>query len=372
MISETTRTPDTPSAAGMDEFGETASSDEARWLAVQERDASQDGSFVFAVATTGIYCRPSCPARRPKRENVRFFADPDAAERAGFRACRRCRPRETDSATVDLVRRACRLIDDWTDGPVRLAALAESLGVSKYHLQRTFRRHLGISPRAYGESLRLARLKAGLRAGDTVTGALYDAGYGSSSRLYEKASSALGMTPGAYRRGGRGARVAYAIVGCPLGRLLVAATELGACVVALGDDDAALEGQLRRELPNAELRRDDAAVRDLVDALLGELRGEGALTEAPLDVAGTAFQREVWTALRQIPIGATRTYADLARSLGRPTAARAVARACATNPVALLVPCHRVVRGDGGLGGYRWGLDRKRALLEAERERANP
>jgi AraC family transcriptional regulator of adaptative response/methylated-DNA-[protein]-cysteine methyltransferase len=342
--------------------------DDTRWRAVAARDGGWDGRFVFAVRTTGVYCRPSCPARRPRRENVVYFTGPDSAEEAGFRPCRRCAPRlaARRDGQLSWVRHVCRHIDESLDGPLTRAQLAAEVGVAPHHLQRTFKRHMGISPREYADARRLERLKTGLRDGQPVTHSLYDAGYGSSSRLYERSNSQLGMTPATYRRGGRGMSLAYTVVDSPLGRLLVAATERGVSAVSLGTSDGALERALRQEYPAAEIRRDDGALSRWVRALLDHLRGSQPHLDLPLDVRATAFQRRVWQELRSIPYGATRSYGDVARAIGRPTAARAVARACATNPAALVIPCHRVVAGDGALGGYRWGSDRKRELLARE------
>ncbi len=352
--------------------------DEERWRAVEARDPQFDGGFVYAVGSTGIYCRQSCPSRRPRRRNVRFYAVPEAAERAGFRACLRCRPRAARArdTRIEAVRRACRFIADHgadgRDGAPTLAALGAHVGLSPHHLQRSFKAAMGITPRQYHDALRLDRLKGLLRNGDHVSGALYEAGYGSSSRLYEKAPSQLGMTPAAYRRGGKGARIAYSIADCPLGRLLVAATARGLCAVRLGDDGGVLEAGLRDEFPAARIARDDAGLGRWVSALVAHLDGRRPHLDLPIDVRATAFQRLVWEALRAIPYGATRSYGEIARAIGRPTATRAVARACATNPVAVVVPCHRVVRADGGLGGYRWGVGRKRALIDSERAASNP
>lgn len=338
------------------------------WRAVLARDARFDGRFVFAVRSTGIYCRPSCPSRRARRAKVLFFALPEAAEQSGFRPCRRCRPREGPrSPQAELVARLCRHIEAHSDGPLTLAELAAQAGIAPHRLLRTFQRVMGITPRQYADALRLRRLKKHLRRGVDVTTALYEAGYGSSSRLYERSNAQLGMTPDAYRRGGRGMRLGYAIARSPLGRLLVAATERGVSAVYLGDSDAPLVAALRKEYSNAEVRRDTNGLSRWVRALLRHLEGRQPRLDLPLDIQATAFQRRVWEALRGIPYGATRSYSQVARSLGRPTAARAVARACATNPVSVVIPCHRVVREDGGLGGYRWGLERKRALLEREK-----
>jgi AraC family transcriptional regulator of adaptative response/methylated-DNA-[protein]-cysteine methyltransferase len=343
-------------------------SDEDRWRAVLAADASQDGAFVYAVRSTGIYCRPSCPSRRPRHEMVRFFEAPEAAQRAGFRACRRCKPddiRATDPQ-VDAVRKACHYIDVHTEGTVTLAELGAAVGLSPHHFQRIFTRVMGISPRAYADARRLGRVKARLKAGDGVAGALYEAGYGSSSRLYERANGQLGMTPATYRRGGQGAAIRYTIARSPLGRLLVAATEKGVCMVCLGDRDDELEDELRREFPAAEIRRDNPALGTWVAALLRHLDGHEPRLELPLDVRATAFQWRVWQALRNIPYGEQRTYGEIAAVLGAPTAARAVGRACATNPVALVVPCHRAVGAQGSLTGYRWGVERKKRLIARE------
>ncbi len=342
---------------------------EMLWRATVDRDAGYDGSFVFGVRTTGIYCRPSCPARRPKKENVVFFDHPEAAERAGFRPCKRCRPREHagPEPRVELVRRACELIDANLENPLTLAEIGGRLYVSPHHLQRVFKRVVGVTPHRYAEARRADRLKARLREGEVVSRALYGAGYGSSSRLYERSSEKLGMTPATYRKGGKDMRIGYAIAECSLGLMLVGATEKGVCAVYLGSFEPELEAELHAEYPAAELRRDDAALRSLLGTLVRHLDGEEPHVDLPLDVRATAFQQRVWEELRSIPRGETRTYGEVARSIGRPAAARAVARACATNPVSVAIPCHRVVRSDGELGGYRWGLERKRALQEGEK-----
>ena len=350
-----------PAAAGADS--------EACWQAVLDRDRSFDGRIVFGVRSTGIYCRPSCPARRPRREQVVFFRIPEAAERAGFRSCRRCRPRNASitDPQVEMVRRACSYIESHFDESPTLDDLSSHAGVSPYHLQRVFKRIAGITPRQYAEATRLDQFKAGVKKGATVTGAMYDAGYGSSSRLYERAPAQLGMTPADYRRAGKGVRITYTIAGCSLGRLLVAGTEKGVCSVRLGDSDDELESTLRSEYSSAEVVRDDAVLRVWVEQILSHLAGRLPHLDLPLDVQATAFQWSVWDKLREIPYGGTRSYSEIAREMGRPTATRAVARACATNPVALVIPCHRVVREDKGLGGYRWGIKRKEKLLEHER-----
>ena len=350
--------------------------EERYWQAVQMRDTNADGLFIYAVRSTGIYCRPTCPSRRPNREQVVFFQLPAAAERAGFRPCRRCRPEEADvrEPQVELVQRACGYIAEQLDRAPTLDDIGRAVGLSPYHLQRTFKRIMGITPRQYADACRLGQLKARLKEGDDVTTALYEAGYSSSSRLYEQAPARLGMTPATYRRGGVGAHIRYAIANSPLGRLLVAATERGVCFVSLGDSDAELTAALVREYPGATLEPDisdelSAAQLGLsgwVQAILQHLRGQQPHLDLPIDIQATAFQWRVWEALRAIPYGDTRSYRAVAEALGQPTAARAVARACATNPVALVIPCHRVVGEDGGLRGYRWGAERKRALLEQE------
>jgi AraC family transcriptional regulator of adaptative response/methylated-DNA-[protein]-cysteine methyltransferase len=337
-----------------------------RWQAVVNRDRSRDGEFVFAVSTTGIYCRPSCPARRPRPENVSFFADSAAAERAGFRACRRCRPKAGLSPQDELVARATTWLDAHVEERVTLPRLAAALGVSPGHLQRTFTRVTGVSPRAYAAARRLEAAKSRLRDGADVTSALHAAGYGSSSRFYAQARSALGMTPTSYKRGGEGMTMNYATSDSAIGRILVAATERGICAVSIGEDDAALEQSLTAEYPRATIRRDDNALRPYLDTVLAHLRDRTPLGALPLDVVGTPFQHEVWQALRAIPAGERRTYGQIATTLGNPNGARAVASACAANPAALVIPCHRVVRGDGGSGGYRWGAERKQALLANE------
>ncbi len=328
------------------------------------RDARQDGRFVFAVRTTGIYCRPSCPSRRPRRDSVEFFPDPRQAERAGYRACLRCKPTEVPSP-VQTVMQARKLLDE-AEGVVTLAELSKRVKVSPFHLQRLFKRATGLSPREYQSAKRMQQVKRGLRKGDDVTTALYDAGFGSPSRLYEKSHQQLGMTPGTYRRGGAGVTVQYAIVPSQLGRMLAATTPRGLCAVRFGESASELEGELRSEFHGATLVRDEAALWPYVGPLLASLRGEHVTVELPLDVRATAFQMKVWEALREIPAGETRSYTEVARAIGDPKAVRAVARACASNPVALAVPCHRVVRSDGELAGYRWGLQRKKKLLKLE------
>jgi len=348
---------------------ETAT-DDARWLAVQRRDAAHDGAFVTAVRTTGIYCRPSCPARTPKRENVRFYASPDSAERAGFRACRRCHPRDPARSEVALAERVCELLRAGGSQMPTLEDLGRAVGVSPFHLQRTFKRVMGVSPRQYAAAQRTQRLKTGLRRTATVTSALYQAGFGSSSRLYEHAPDLLGMTPAAYRNHGRGMRIAYTIVDSPFGRLLAAGTERGIASVAVHEDEAVLVDAMRGEYAAAEIVRDDAAAAPWAAIVLATLRDGAIPADLPLDVRVTAFQARVYAALRQIPAGETRSYSEVASAIGAPKAVRAVARACATNPTPIVVPCHRVVHKDGNVSGFRWGTERKRAILAAERAAA--
>jgi len=346
--------------------------DEQRWRAVLARDAAADGTFVFAVRSTGVYCRPSCPARRPRRDRVRFFREPAQAARAGYRPCRRCRPDAPAGRdeTAALAQRACRFIETHLDEPLSLERLGAALGCGPQQVRRAFARVLGLSPKRYVDACRLDLVKARLRAQAAVTTALYDAGYGSSSRLYERAARRLGMTPAAYRRGGAGATIRYTTVATPLGRLLVGRTDRGVCAVSLGDSDTRHAAALRAEYPAARLLRDSRALAPAVRSILGYLDGREMHLDLPLDIRATAFQGRVWDALRAIPYGTTRSYSDVARAIGRPSAVRAVAQACAANPVPLVIPCHRVIRNNGDLGGYRLGLARKRALLERERTAA--
>ena len=346
---------------------------EAKWQAVATRDARCDGQFVFAVSSTKIYCRPSCPSRRARRERVAFYDSPDAAEQAGFRACLRCHPRNSSVSDpqVELAQRVCRLIDGAGDEPTTLAWLGEETGVSTFHLQRTFKKVMGVTPRQYAEASRVSRFKNAARDGKSITTAMYDAGFGSSSRLYEQAGSQLGMTPATYGKGGRGADIHYAIVECFLGMLLVAATSKGVCSVKLGDSEGALEADLKQEFASAQLHRDERRLNGPIQKVIESLEGKSPHIDLPLDIQATAFQRQVWAQLRAIPSGETFSYSEVARAIGQQKAIRAVARACATNPVALVIPCHRVIREDKSLGGYRWGLVRKKKLLERERGRKN-
>ena len=356
----------------------------AKWAAVLSRDKNADGCFVYAVRSTGIYCKPSCPSRKPLRQNATFFPLPAAAEQKGFRACRRCQPRSArprDTRT-QAVARVCAAIDSHLqtgagaaagttpeDFRLTLKSLSSGAGMGPYQLERAFRSVMGISPRQYADARRMHRLKSKLKKGDDVTTALYDAGFGSSSRLYERAPSHLGMTPATYRQGGAGMKIRYTIAASPLGRLLVGATERGISAVYLGQGDAPLEAALHEEYPRAEITRDRNGMDKWLGQILDHLRGHEPNLDLPTDLQATAFQRRVWQELRRIPYGSTRTYSQVARAIGQPTAVRAVARACATNPVSVVVPCHRVVREDGNLAGYRWGVERKRELLAHEAAR---
>ena len=341
--------------------------DDPRWNAVIARDAARDGEFVFAVSTTGVYCRPSCAARRPRWENVQFFLTPDQAEQAGYRACLRCKPKAiTGNTAADGAKAICRFIEQHLDEPVTLDRLGKEFHQSRFHLQRRFKAVLGITPRKYADSCRLRLLKRNLQSGDNVTTAMYDAGYGSSSRLYERTASQLGMTPDKYRRGAIAASIRYTCADSPLGRMLIAATDRGICSIQFARTDGELIEGLKREFPFATRKTDAGGLQSWVSALLTHMRGEDLDSTLPLDIRATAFQRRVWEYLQSIPFGATQSYSQVAKGIGKPRAARAVARACATNPVAVAIPCHRVVREDGSMGGYRWGIERKKALLAME------
>ncbi len=362
-----------------DELSETR-----RWQAVLDRDRRLDDAFVFGVSSTGIFCRPSCPAKRPRRENVSFFSHALAAEQAGYRACLRCRPKADGSPQSALVRAVCRYIerqvaDPQIEASLTLRVLAKEFRRSPYHLQRTFKSVLGVSPKAYIDAVRLRQVKQNLQAGHSVTTALYAAGYGSSSRLYERTAAQLGMTPEKYRRGAVAAMIRYTIFSCNvagahLGRMLIAATDKGICSIQFGASSARSDEQLQqglmREFPFATRRRDDAGLAQWREDLSRLMTGGGEVNSSsslPLDIRATAFQRRVWEALQNIPRGETRSYSAVAKKIGMPKATRAVARACATNPVAVAIPCHRVIREDGAMGGYRWGIERKEGLLALER-----
>jgi AraC family transcriptional regulator of adaptative response/methylated-DNA-[protein]-cysteine methyltransferase len=336
------------------------------WRATLARDPRADGSFVLAVRSTHIYCRPSCPARRPLRQNVVFFNTQEEAEKQGFRPCLRCRPNETQGAVV-LVERAARLLAGAHEEGLRLKTIAEKLNTTAATLRRAFRQVTKLTPRDLAEALRLERFKKMLRAGTPITDALYETGYGSSSRVYERSNAQLGMTPATYRKGGKGMKIGYSIAKSPLGKVLVAATERGVSAVYLGDSKNKLIAELREEYPRAEISSAAEIFGRWVREIVQRIEGKEPHFDLPLDLQATAFQRRVWQELQRIPRGATRTYSQVARALGRPRAVRAVARACATNPVSIVVPCHRVIRGDGNLAGYRWGLSRKEQLITQER-----
>jgi AraC family transcriptional regulator of adaptative response/methylated-DNA-[protein]-cysteine methyltransferase len=341
--------------------------DEESWKAVIARDPNFDGKLVFAVATTGVYCRPSCAARRPRRENVTFFSRPELAERAGFRECLRCRPRSfSGNPQSDVAKEICRYIEQHLDEPITLERLGKTFRLSPFHLQRRFKAAIGITPREYADSCRMRQLKRNLQSGDNVTRAMYDAGYGSSSRLYEKTASHLGMTPDNYRRGAIAATIRYAFANSPLGRMLIAATERGVCSIQFARSDGELIEGLKREFPFAVRKPDEGGLQTWIAALLAKMAGKELDATLPLDIRATAFQRRVWAHLQSIPFGTTRSYGQVAKAIGQPSASRAVARACATNPVAVAIPCHRVVRADGNNSGYRWGVERKNALLDME------
>ena len=350
------------------ELEEMNATSERRWLAIAQRDSSLDGTFVFGVSSTGVFCRPSCPARRPRRENIQFFDDAAAAEQAGYRACLRCRPKAADGNPQSaLVRAVCRHIEQHIEDRITLTQLAKEFRRSPFHLQRMFKAVLGISPKAYIDACRLRQVKQNLQAGHDVTTSLYAAGYGSSSRLYERTATQLGMTPEKYRRGAVAAVVRYTIAPSPLGRMLIAATDKGICAIQFADSDQELQQGLMREFPFASRKRDDGALAEWTVNLGRLMQGQEAHPALPLDIRATAFQRRVWEYLQKIPRGETRSYSAVAKKIGMPKATRAVARACATNPVAVAIPCHRVVREDGALGGYRWGMERKEQLLEMEK-----
>ena len=344
-------------------------SDDERWAAVVNRDRQAEGHFVLCVVTTGIYCRPGCSARRPRRENVRFLARCEEAERAGFRPCKRCRPNELspEARRAESVATACRLIEEAQEMP-DLGALAEAAGMSRFHFHRVFKAATGITPRAYAAAHRARRLRESLRKGAALTDAIYGAGFGSGSRFYDSSTEILGMAPASYRRGGRAEIIRFALGECSLGSILVAATEKGVCAILLGDDPDGLLRDLEKRFANARLVGGDEAFEGRVARVIALVEAPALGHDLPLDVRGTAFQQRVWQALQAIAPGSTASYAEIADRVGAPGAARAVAQACGSNPVAVAIPCHRVVRRDGALSGYRWGVERKRVLLEREAE----
>ncbi len=351
--------------------------DERCWQAVVERDRSFDGRFFFGVTSTGIFCRPSCPARRPRRENVRFFSSPEAAEAAGLRSCRRCRPNEAagEAVTARMAALCEHLRRESASGePLSLTSLAHREGMSPRQLRSAFQQNVGMTPRQFVEACRLEELRGQLRGGGSVTDAIYEAGYGSSSQVYGRLDERLGMTPGQYQAGGRGLEVSYQVLSTDLGLLMLGATDRGLCFVQFGDSEAELLAALREELPAAELRPSGGAgspqLTAWAAALAEHLAGERPHLSLPGEVRASAFRHRVWSYLQSIPYGEVRSYSEVAAAIGEPKAVRAVASACAGNPLALLVPCHRVIRASGDLGGYRWGLERKRQLLERERRHA--
>jgi AraC family transcriptional regulator of adaptative response/methylated-DNA-[protein]-cysteine methyltransferase len=345
----------------------TPRQDEARWTAVVARDPAFDGRFFYSVETTGVYCRPSCGARRPNRVNVRFHDTAKDAERAGFRPCKRCKPTEPSLVQqhAEKVREACRLIETAEAEP-RLDELAEAVGLSRYHFHRIFKTMLGVTPKAYAAAHRHKRVREELGRSATVTEAIYGAGFNSNGRFYATSSEVLGMTPSAFRSGGKHAEIRFAIGKSSLGLLLIAASAKGVCAIFFGDDADGLVRDLEKQFPRARLVGDDPAFEELASKVIGFVEDPRRDLDLPLDIRGTAFQRRVWEALRRIPLGATATYAEIAQAIGAPKAVRAVGRACGSNPIALVIPCHRVVGSNGSLTGYRGGIERKRALLAKE------
>ncbi|HXQ11012.1 MAG TPA: bifunctional DNA-binding transcriptional regulator/O6-methylguanine-DNA methyltransferase Ada [Caulobacteraceae bacterium] len=342
-------------------------SEDAMWAAVLARDPAAEGRFLYGVMTTGVYCRPTCPSRRPLRTNVLFFAAATAAEAAGLRACKRCQPNAAPLAErhAAAIAKACHLIAE-SEEPPALDTLARAVGLSRFHFHRLFRAVTGVTPKAYAEGHRAGRVVRELDEGASVTEAIYGAGFGSNGRFYATSTSRLGMRPSDYRKGGRGATIRFAVGETSLGAILVAATDKGVCAIQFGDDPDALVRGLQDRFPSAELMGGDGDFEALVARVVGMVEAPAAGADLPLDVKGTAFQERVWRALRDIPAGETASFADIAARIGRPKAVRAVAQACAANPTAVAIPCHRVVRSDGGLSGYRWGVERKAALLERE------
>lgn len=348
-------------------------SDEARWDAVQRRDPAADGRFYYSVRSTGVFCRPSCPSRPARRANVAFHVSCDEAQTAGFRPCLRCTPTQPPLAErqAEAVARACRLIEQSPEEP-GLDQLAQAAGMSRFHFHRVFKAHTGITPKAYAAARRASMVRDGLRDGASVTDAIYEAGFGSSGRFYAASGAVLGMAPASYRAGGRGETIRFAIAECSLGAILVAATERGICAILIGDQPEPLLDDLQARFPQAELVGAEPAFEQTVAQVIALVEAPRLGLDLPLDVRGTAFQQRVWQTLRAIPAGQTVSYAQLAERLGLAGGARAVAGACAANPVAVAIPCHRVVRTGGALSGYRWGIERKQALLDREKEQSTP
>jgi len=342
-------------------------SDHERWQAVIHREKSADDAFVYSVKTTGVYCRPSCPARLARRENVAFYPSSKDAERAGFRACKRCKPNAPSARgeLAALVAQACKLIVD-AEEPLSLDALAEAIGISPWHFHRVFKSMTGLTPKAYAAAHRAKRIHEELSRPGTVTSAIYNAGFNSNGRFYAESTKRLGMKPTEFKAGGEGATIRFAVAECSLGSILVAASDLGVCSIALGDAPDALVRELQDRFANAELIGGDQRFERMVARVIAFVENPSAGLELPLHVQGTAFQQRVWKALCEIPSGTTCTYSDLAQKLGQPTATRAVAGACAANNLAVAIPCHRVVRTNGSRSGYRWGVERKEKLLNAE------
>jgi AraC family transcriptional regulator of adaptative response/methylated-DNA-[protein]-cysteine methyltransferase len=343
----------------------TTSNANQKWSMVLARDTKADGRFVYAVKSTGIFCRPTCPSRRPRRENVEFFNSPAQAQQAGYRACRRCTPLERNPQSQK-VEAACRYIDENLDVTLSLTAISRHVAISPFHFQRMFKRMLGISPREYQQARRAGKFRQALLSDGSVTEAIYEAGFSSSSRAYESVPAQLGMTPSEFKRGGEGIEIRCTVISTELGKLLVATTPRGVCAVRFGESEAALLRELKKDFSAAEIRRDDVGLESIATQIKQLLSGSAAPLNIPLDLRGTAFQQMVWKELRRIPKGQTRSYTDVARAIGKPKAVRAVANACGSNPVAIVVPCHRVVQKNGSLAGYRWGVKRKAALLEKE------
>lgn len=338
------------------------------WQAVIDRDHNADGSFVYSVSTTGIYCRPSCPSRLPKRTNVSYHLTPTDAEEEGYRPCQRCEPKQLSKRekNVEMVTKACRLIHD-AEEPPSLDELASSVGISKHHFHRIFKDITGLTPKAYADAFREKKMLANLSEGNSVTSAIYDAGFNSSSRFYSKSNLNLGMTPTRRRAGGVGETIRFAVGECSLGSILVATTPKGICSILLGDSPEEILDSFQRQFPKADLIGGDASFEEWVAKVVAFVDDPQIGLDLPLDIRGTAFQKRVWQALREIPHGETASYAEIAQKIGAPKAVRAVAGACASNKLAIAIPCHRVVKSDGALSGYRWGIDRKRSLLIQER-----